>query len=920
MRTDIPADIVDMFQAKYDWLKSKQGGVSTLEGAIEPGIYKTPDGGWQCNYGGAWGYGCAITLRPGETEPHEVHGQICKRWYQEGGAFDENCKRGWLGYPVSDEEVYEGDGNLADRISHFENGDIIWSENTKETRTVKKRNMEMTALSAKRLEMIKPLEGLRGIVKRPVNGLTESRVNDMERTIDAIEQSIRYDRYRVTVFGAFSSGKSTLLNALMGTDYLPSADLPTTNITTEIFRSARFYLFMPRGDILEAQIKEALRNEISKDVSGGTFLEGLERDGQMIKGVGIAFEPNDSRGFRQAIAQLASEQRRDENALSRFKKQIRDGQGSVLQLGIPDLPEWLGEITLTDAPGAGSVYKGHESIIDDIIPKTQLVLYVVESPKAGSSVDEWLCNRIVNSYHRKVFFVLNKTDQQNNDEIDDALAELKEHIPFVNAGTDGEPIPPRPEFLKTSVLCETMANRLADGSATIADFIDSKKLSVSKLLVSEERTKAANENERKNAAIRFLRKQSQFDKLRERIKSYLHEENKELPFCERAEVLVKTFGQEMDTVCKASISALRTDKSDKALEDQQHGLRRQRERSAKEAENALKDFRESALRPETGILSKVESGLSMIPGAVAEKLEKVLADSGEFKRLTANKGERLKNWLAREVSDRMEPISRNLDRELRAQGAHLIKQLRPILEKIDEATLAHQYDGLQQDNEHDTAKYSGIGNDAEQDVLVTAMSAGVAGGALATVLGVTAGSVTTSVAGTGLAGMLGTGTLASLAASLGFGNVATTVSTAPFWGLGLGPAIAIVAVPVLALSIAGVFLAKNIIRKKIVEKVRLELRKQILGEEGASVHSKLKEKVAVFVNESVDGFSKNLDSYLGQLDQQEKKILADAVKAKDDKGKKEKALEAFREEVKSFVESSVQTLQELNPGKEAAHV
>ena len=171
----IPADIAAKFQAKYDWLKRE--GVSTLEGALEPGIYKTPDGGWQCNYNGAWGYGCAITLRPGDTEPHEVHGEICKRWYQEGGVF-ENGKRGWLGYPVSDEESYEGDGNPADRISHFENGDIIWSENTKEARTVKKNNKEMAALNPRRQEIIKPLEGLRSLVKRQGNGLTDSRAID----------------------------------------------------------------------------------------------------------------------------------------------------------------------------------------------------------------------------------------------------------------------------------------------------------------------------------------------------------------------------------------------------------------------------------------------------------------------------------------------------------------------------------------------------------------------------------------------------------------------------------------------------------------------------------------------------------------------------------------------------------------------
>ena len=680
MNTDVPAQIIAKFQAKYDWLKSKQGGVPTLEGPIEPGIYKTPDGGWQCNYDGAWGYGCAITIRPGETEPHEVHGENCKRWYREGGAFDENCKRGWLGYPISDEDAYEGDGNPADRISHFENGDIIWSENTKEARTVKKNNKEMTALNPKRLEIIKPLEGLRGLVKRPGNGLTESRATDMERDIDSLKRSICYDRYRVTVFGAFSAGKSTLLNALMGADYLPSADLPTTNVTTEIFRSEQFYVFMPNCDITKAQAK-ALQDEVSKEISGGAFLDNLERDGQSISGIGVHFQPDDSKGFRQVIEQLADQQSCHETGLSRFKKRIKDGTCTVLQLGIPNLPEWLGEITLTDAPGAGSVYKGHESIIDDIIPKTQLVLYVVESPKAGSSVDEWLCNRIVNSYRRKVFFILNKIDQQNNDEINDALAELKEHIPSVKASGDGEPTPPKPEFLKSSALCEAFANRLTDGSATIADLIDSRKLSISKLLVSDEWAKAGNEQERKDAAIRFLREQSQFDKLRERIKSYLHAENKELPFCERAESLISAVGTEMGNIAATTAQALREDKSVEVLTQQQRELHAQRERHAKEARGVLEDFREAARDSNSGIMAKARSKLENIPGNIADNLAKKLEDKDEFKRLTSNKGAELQTWLSRKVSDSFDSVVETTRHELRRQSEHLTERLRPILKK-----------------------------------------------------------------------------------------------------------------------------------------------------------------------------------------------------------------------------------------------
>ena len=891
--TNIPENVVALFQAKYDWLKSKQGGVPTLEGPIEPGIYKTQDGGWQCDYDGAWGYGCAITLRPEDKEPHEVHGGICKRWYCEGGAFDENGRRGWLGYPVSDEEVYEGDDNPADRISHFENGDIIWSEKTKEVRTVKKNNMEMTALNPKRREIIKPLEGLRHFVKRPDVGLAGARSGELEKEIDELERSIRYDRYRVTVFGAFSSGKSTLLNALIGSDFLPSADVPTTNVPTEIFKSGEFYFFIPCKGINGGRL-DGIREESAKMFPNGVFMTKLRRDGLEFDGVGVSFGTEDAKALATAVGQLASEKRRLEKDLSGFKKVLKDDCGTVLQLGIPTLPEWLGEIMLTDAPGAGSVYEAHEAIIDDIIPKTQLVLYVVESPKAGSAVDEYLCDRIVNKFNRKVFFILNKIDQQNEDEIADAEAELKEHVPAVKSGGVGGSRPPAPEFLKASALCESMANRLANGSSTVKDLLQKKKLSLNELLVSPEWTSASNDAERNEAAIRYLRDQSRFDALKERIRTYLHEENKELPFCERAESLIKAVGSEVGSIVATTAKLLREDKSIEKLVEQQREYHEQRERHAKEAKGVLEDFREAALNPNTGIMAKARSSLGPIPAKIADALAKKLEDKDEFKRLTGNKGAKLKEWLSRKVADNFDAVVETTMNELRHQSEHLAERLRPILKKIDEASL------MKPDNEFSGEAIADATIDTDVATGVAAGASALVGGALAAVLGLTIGSIAvpiamtipTVVAGTGLAGTasaLGLSGIASTLAGWGAGTLPTTVmatetvtTTAAFWGLGLGPAIAIVVVAAAALAAAGYFIGGDLIRKKIakkiVAKVREELEKQIVGDDDSSAANKLKANVEEFVNASADGCRKNLDHYLASLDRQEKALIEDIDK------------------------------------------
>ena len=126
-------------------------------------------------------------------------------------------------------------------------------------------------------------------------------------------------------------------------------------------------------------------------------------------------------------------------------------------------------------------------------------------------------------------------------------------------------------------------------------------------------------------------------------------------------------------------------------------------------------------------------------------------------------------------------------------------------------------------------------------------------------------------------------------------------------------------VPLVAFAIFGRGLARNLIGKRIVEKVRQELTRQIVGDEDASVISKLKNRVDAFVRELVSVYAKNLDDYLINLDEQEKKVIADAMKAKADKWNNIKVIDKFREDVKEFVETAVQKLRELNPGKEPAH-
>ena len=95
-------EVIALFRDKYAYLKALcQHQIGPFNASA---IYQNPDGGWQLNLEQP-GTDCkaAITLRPNDEVPHETHGVIGARWFQEGGAFDKNGIPGRLGYPVEDE-------------------------------------------------------------------------------------------------------------------------------------------------------------------------------------------------------------------------------------------------------------------------------------------------------------------------------------------------------------------------------------------------------------------------------------------------------------------------------------------------------------------------------------------------------------------------------------------------------------------------------------------------------------------------------------------------------------------------------------------------------------------------------------------------------------------------------------------------
>jgi GTP-binding protein EngB required for normal cell division len=81
------------------------------------------------------------------------------------------------------------------------------------------------------------------------NGLVEFRLR-----IDALASRMEEDTFEVALFGRVSSGKSSLLNALLGTDVLPVGVNPITAVPTKLRYGKTFKAFVAYGDGRNSQV------------------------------------------------------------------------------------------------------------------------------------------------------------------------------------------------------------------------------------------------------------------------------------------------------------------------------------------------------------------------------------------------------------------------------------------------------------------------------------------------------------------------------------------------------------------------------------------------------------------------------------------------------------------------------------------
>jgi predicted GTPase len=186
------------------------------------------------------------------------------------------------------------------------------------------------------------------------------------------------DRFNLAVVGRFNRGKTSLMNAILGVNRLPTGILPLTSvITTVAYGSKEQTVLHFEGRILTSEI-------------------GLD---DLPKYITQACNPGNVRNIKKAQIELPSE---------------------ILRRGF----------YFVDTPGLGSAIAGNTRTAEDFIPEADAFL-LVTSYESPLSDEEIRLLRAVSVPSRRVFVVLNKHDMVTAQERRAALAYVKAQLALI---------------------------------------------------------------------------------------------------------------------------------------------------------------------------------------------------------------------------------------------------------------------------------------------------------------------------------------------------------------------------------------------------------------------------------------------------------------------------------------------------------
>ena len=216
------------------------------------------------------------------------------------------------------------------------------------------------------------------------------------KKLDELEQRLSEGRFHLAVLGHVKRGKSTLINALLGEEVLPSSVIPLTALPTFIQYGQHRGLRIRYQDDRQDMVLESVPQ--------------IPKDNGLLGSAGYLLE---IQWLNKHLMDFVTEDQNPKN---------RKG---VLQVYVTHPAPILLDVVIIDTPGIGSTYLHNTEITINFLPQCDAALFMVSVDPPITEVELVFLKEIKNKVS-KLFFVLNKVDYLTEAELAKALDFYKE--------------------------------------------------------------------------------------------------------------------------------------------------------------------------------------------------------------------------------------------------------------------------------------------------------------------------------------------------------------------------------------------------------------------------------------------------------------------------------------------------------------
>ncbi|MBM7577388.1 dynamin family protein [Jeotgalibacillus terrae] len=308
----------------------------------------------------------------------------------------------------------EGSVEKISSLDHLLSNEDSTHEEIKESESIDTVDRNESELLKKSLQLAEAVSHIRGFEKQ-----SEILFDQADR--------LKNKKYTVALFGAFSAGKSSFANALLGDKILPVSPNPTTASINKIFPPDHDH---PDQSVIVHFKKEADLLADLQEASGINHIKALEEMADKLPD--LIQRPNEIseskksfiraflKGWKNYHPDLGTEK---EVSMEDFEGFVSNEYQSCFVEAIDlyaDSSIAANGITLVDTPGADSVNARHTDVSFDFIRNSDAILFVTYFNHAFARADrEFLIQmgRVKDSFeHDKMFFIVNAVDLAESEE------------------------------------------------------------------------------------------------------------------------------------------------------------------------------------------------------------------------------------------------------------------------------------------------------------------------------------------------------------------------------------------------------------------------------------------------------------------------------------------------------------------------